>query len=83
MSLSTLFNQISATERKALNLDAVMAGGCSFINWHYSWLYSPELAPLREQSKDYSSNECLSRKNAELQPKLNSGRYKTKLVVPR
>ena len=79
----TLSNQISATERQELNLDAVMARGCFFIDWHYSDLYLLESTPLREQDKDYSFNQCLSRENIESQPKSNSGRYKPKLVVPR
>ena len=82
MLLLALFNQIAA-KRQGQNFDAVMVDGCSFINWHHSGLYLPELTPSREQSKDYSSNQCLSRKNTELQPKSNSGRYKTNLVVPR
>ena len=78
-----LSNHISATERQELNLDAVMANGCFFIDWHYSDLYLLESTPPREQDKDYSFNQCLSRENIKLQPKLNSGRYKHKLVVPR
>ena len=83
MLLLTLSNQIAATERQGLNFDAVMVGGRFFINWHHSFFYLPESKTQREQSTDYSSNQCLIRKNAKLQPKLDSGRYRTKLVVPR
>ena len=83
MLFLALLNQISATKRQELNFDAEMVSGCSFIDWHYSDLYLPESTPLREQDKDYSFNQCLSRKNIKLQPKSNSGRYKHKLVVPR
>lgn len=83
MLLLTLFNRISATERQGQNFDAAMVNGCSFIDWHYSDLHLRESTPSREQSKDYSSNQRLSIVNIELQPKSNSGGYKTKLVVPR
>ena len=83
MLLSTLFNLTSATNRQGANFGAAMIDGCLFIGWQHSFLYLPELTPSREQNKDYSSNQCLSRKNAELQPKLNRGRYKINLVVPR
>lgn len=82
MLLSTLFNLTSATNRQGA-FGAAMIDGCLFIGWQHSFLYLPELTPSREQNTDYSSNQCLSRKNAELQPKPNCGRYETNLVVPR
>lgn len=83
MLFSTLFNLKPATKSQNVAFDAAMVGGCFFIDWYYSDLYLPQSTPLQEQSKDYSSNQSLIRKNTELQPKSNSGRYKTKLVVPR
>jgi hypothetical protein len=83
MFFLTLFNLPSAIKRQNLAFDAAMVGGCFLIDWHHSDLYLPALTSLREQSKDYSSNQGLIRKNTEFQPKSNSGRYKTKLVVPK
>ena len=62
MLLSTLFNLTSATNRQGVNFGAAMIDGCLFIGWQHSFLYLPELTPSREQNKDYSSNQCLSRK---------------------
>ena len=83
MLFFALSNPIAALASQAIDFDAAMARGCFSLNWHYSFLYLPESKTQREQNTDYSSNQCLIRKNAELQPKLSSGRYKTKLVVPR
>ena len=83
MLFLALSNQIAAIERQGLDFDAAMASGYFFISWHDSFLPLPESTTQREQNTDYSSNQCLYRKNAELQPKLSNGGYKTNLVVPR
>lgn len=83
MLLSALLNLTSATDSQETIFASAMIERCLFIDWQHSFLYLPELTPSREQNTDYSSNQCSSRKNAELQPKPNCGRYKTKLVVPR
>ena len=83
MFFSALFNHIFAPTRQEAIFGAAMVDGCLFISWHYSDLHLPESTTQREQSRDYSSNQCLSLKNIEFQSKLNSGRYKPKLVVPR
>lgn len=83
MLLSTLFNLTSATDNQGAIFASAVIDGCLFIDWQHSFRYLPELTPSREQNADYSSNLCSSRKNAELEPKPNCGRYRTKLVVPR
>lgn len=83
MLLSALFNLTSLTYSQETIFGEVVVDGCLFIDWHHSFLYLPELTPSREQNIDYSFNQGLSRKNDELQPKPNCGRYRTNLVVPR
>lgn len=83
MLLSTLFNLIPVTNCQGANFGAAIIDKCLFIGWHRSFLNLSEATPSREQNKDYSSNQGLSRKNAELKPKPNRGRYKTNLVVLR
>lgn len=83
MLFSALSNYKFTFSRQDAIFGAAIVDECSFIGWHYSDLYLPELTTQREQNKDYSSNQCLSIKNIELQPKSSCGRYKYKLVVPR
>jgi hypothetical protein len=83
MLFSMLFNLKSATKCQNMALNIAIVDECFLIDWYHSDLYLPASTPLQEQSKDYSSNLSLIRKNTEFQPKSNSGRYKTKLVVPK
>jgi hypothetical protein len=79
MLFSTLFNLRPAIKRQNEAFAVAMVDGYFVINWHHSDLFLPESTPSREQRTNYSSNQSLIRKNTELQPKSNSGRYKTRL----
>jgi hypothetical protein len=83
MLFSMLFNLKPATKDQNVAFKLAIVGECFLLDWYHSDLYLPVLTPSQEQSKDYSSNLSLIRKNTEFQPKSNSGRYKTKLVVPK
>jgi hypothetical protein len=79
MLFSTLFNLLPAIKCQNVAFNVAVVDGCFAIDWHHSDLYLPESTPSREQRTNYSLNHSLIRKNAELQTKSKSGRYKTRL----